>query len=79
MERIVRYRTTQSITPDEFIEEILKKPSCKYCQYLEDCTENMGEDVLECIGDGGCSAFDNSIENLINIYHKQYCFTPVYT
>jgi hypothetical protein len=76
MEKIIRFRNTQPITLDGFIEEVLDKPSCKYCQYIEECTENMGQDVLECIGDSGCSAFDNSINGLKEIYLKKYCLTP---
>ena len=73
MEKIIRFRNTQPLTLDDFIEDVLNKPSCKFCQYLEDCSENMGEDVLEAIGDSGCTAFDNSIENLKSIYLRKYC------
>lgn len=73
MEKIIRFRNTQPLTLDDFIEDVLNKPSCKFCQYIEDCSENMGADVLEVIGDSGCTAFDNSIENLKSIYLRKYC------
>ena len=76
MERIIRFRNTQPITLDDFIEAVLDNPSCKYCQYLDDCTESMGEDVVESIGDGGCTAFDNSIIGLKELYLKKYCLIP---
>jgi len=75
MERIIRYRCTQPLTLDDFIEEVLNKPCCTYCQYLDDCTENMGCDAIEVIGYNGCSAFDNTITGLKEIYLKKYCNT----
>jgi hypothetical protein len=75
MDKIIRFRQTQPITLDGFIEEVLDKPSCKFCKYIEECSENMGEDVMEAIGDSGCGAFDNSVEELKKIYLKKYCIT----
>ena len=73
MERIVRFRDSQPVTLDEFIEKVLDFPNCHYCENYEECLENMGEDVMEGMGEGGCSAFDNSIIGLKKIYLKKYC------
>lgn len=72
MEKIIRFRDSQPITLDDFIEDVLDNPCCKYCIYLSDCTENMGADVVASIGEGGCTAFDNTITGLKNIYLKKY-------
>ena len=72
MEKIIRFRNSQPITLDDFIENVLDKPSCKYCIYFKDCSENMGSDVIESIGEEGCTAFDNTITGLKEIYLKEY-------
>ena len=71
MERIFRFRRTQPLTLDDFIDEVLDAPKCKYCLYLADCTENMGEDVVEALGTG-CTAFDFSLDDLKKKYIKEY-------
>ena len=73
MEKIIRFRTTQPLTLDDFIDKVLNNPSCLYCQYLNDCVEYMGDDIIDVIGINGCSAFDNTVEGLKNIYLKKYC------
>ena len=45
MEKITRYRNIQTKTIDDFIEDVLKKPSCKYCSSYEDCKEIMGPSI----------------------------------
>ena len=71
MEKIIRFRDTQTITLDDFIEQVLNKPSCAYCQFYDVCSEDVGCDMTEVI-DGGCSQFDNSILGLKKIYLKQF-------
>jgi hypothetical protein len=39
MERIERFRRTQPITLDEFIEKVLDVPSCAYCESFDECKE----------------------------------------
>lgn len=74
MDKINRFRKTQTLTPDSFIDNVLEHPSCRYCQYYEDCKEAIGEDNMEYdIGLYGCTAFDNSVEALEKIYKKEYC------
>ena len=73
MEKIIRFRNTQPLTLDDFIDEVLDKPSCEYCIYEKDCQESMGEDLVEIIGScNGCTAFDNTITRLKDIYIKKY-------
>jgi hypothetical protein len=35
----------------------------------------MGDDMLTSIGEGGCSAFDNTVTGLKEIYLKEYCMS----
>ena len=70
MERIIRFRETQKTTLDEFLEQVLNKPTCAYCQYYDECCESVGSDISEIISEG-CSNFDNSIVGLKEIYLKQ--------
>ena len=71
MERIIRYRNTQTVTLDDFIELVLNKPNCSYCQYYQECSENVGCDMCE-IMDEACSSFDNSIIELKKLYFQKY-------
>ena len=75
MEKIERFRCTQPVTLDEFIEKVLDMPSCAYCENLDECKEYMGEDLPNLIGEGGCSAFDNTITGLKEMYLKEYCIS----
>lgn len=75
MDKIIRFRNTQPLTLDDFIDEVLDKPSCTYCQYIDDCIESMGDDILDVIGHNGCTAFDNTVEGLTKIYLLKYCTT----
>jgi sugar (pentulose or hexulose) kinase len=75
MERIERFRRTQPITLDEFIEKVLDAPSCAYCENFDECKEYMGEDLSNLVGEGGCSAFDNTVTGLKEIYLKKYCIS----
>ena len=70
MERIIRFRETQKTTLDEFLEQVLNKPTCAYCQYYDECSESIGSDISEMLNEG-CSNFDNSIVGLKEIYLKQ--------
>lgn len=71
MEKLIRYRGTQKLTLDKFIDDILKNPLCKYCSSHDECQEMMGvTSIEEEIGEIGCGAFDNTIENLTNFYLK---------
>jgi hypothetical protein len=70
MERIIRFRDTQRLTLDEFIEQVLDKPTCAYCKFYDECSDDIGYDISEVITEG-CSNFDNSIVGLKEIYLKQ--------
>ena len=72
MEKIIRYRNTQPLPLDEFIEKVLETPNCIYCQYYQDCCESAAGDIVELTGGEGCSLFDNTITGLKDIYLKQY-------
>jgi len=74
MEKICRYRKAQPITLEQFLENILDNPCCKYCTCHDECQEMMGlNNIEEDLGGYGCSAFDNSIENLALAYKEEYC------
>ena len=74
MEKINRYKKTQAITLDNFLEDILDNPQCKYCLSHDECQEMMGIDnIEEDLGGYGCSHFDNTIEGLIKRYQLEYC------
>lgn len=75
MERIERFRRTQPITLDEFIEKVLDAPSCAYCENFDECKEYMEEDPSILVGEGACSAFDNTVTGLKEIYLKEYCIS----
>ena len=73
MDKIIRYRNLQTKSLEDFVEEILKKPSCKYCSYHDECQEMMGmENIDEEFEGYGCTAFDNTVEDLTKLYLKEY-------
>ena len=66
----------QSKSLDDFIEDVLKTPCCKYCGSHDECQEMMGVDSIEEeLGGYGCSAFDNTVEALTKHYLKDYTVT----
>ena len=67
-------RPTQTITLDDFIEEVLNNPKCKYCKYQEECKNDIGvESLEEVVGpDYGCKAFDNTTDNLLKFFKNNY-------
>ena len=73
--RIIRYRKTQSVTLDDFITKAIDEQKCKNCIFYEECKHYMPD--IDTYDITGCTAFDNTIENLENIYKKQYCWYKV--
>ncbi len=73
MDKIRRYRTAQSITFEDFFNLVTDTGRCEYCDSYEECKEAMGEDNIEAISGNGCSAFDNSIENIKRFYLLDKC------
>jgi len=73
MDKIIRYRCKQNVSLDDFVENILKHPKCKYCVNHDECQELMGlEDIEEELGIYGCAAFDNTVEGLTELYLKDF-------
>lgn len=71
MNKINRYRKTQTISIDDFLLKAIEEQSCKFCKYHDECKEYITDiDEYEITG---CTAFDNSIENLEQIYINNYC------
>ena len=71
MNKINRYRKTQTISIDDFLLKAIEEQSCKFCKYHDECKEYITDiDEYEITG---CTAFDNSIENLEQIYFNNYC------
>lgn len=71
MIQIKRYRKTQPLTMDDFIDNAIEEQACKNCVFYEECKSYI-PDLDDC-NITGCKAFDNSIENLEQLYIKQYC------
>ena len=56
---------------DDFIDNAIEEQACKNCAFYEECKSYI-PDLDDC-NITGCKAFDNSIENLEQLYIKQYC------
>lgn len=73
MDKIIRFRSPQTKTLEDFLEDVIKTPCCKYCEYHDECQEMMGmESIEEELGGYGCSAFDNTVEELTKHYLRDY-------
>ena len=75
MDKIQRYRTTQTVSFEDFFNEVTDSGICEYCDSFKECIEAMGEDNIKVISGNGCSAFDNSIENIKKFYLVEMCAT----
>ena len=73
MEKIKRYRNTQKQTFESFFEEVTDSGICKYCSSFNDCLTVLGEESIDSISGNGCSAFDNSIEEIKKFYLIEMC------
>ena len=73
MERLITSRDTQTISIDDYINEIIDGGVCKYCDYYDFCSEYVGEDNIQEISGCGCSAFDAPIEKLKKCYLIEKC------
>lgn len=73
MEKINRYKPTQNHSFEEFFNLVTDIGICECCQSYEECKELMGEDNIKSISGNGCSAFDNSIDNIKKIYLLKEC------
>lgn len=72
MDKIINNRTSQPESIEQFVDRILKNPTCEYCIYRQDCESEAGFDMVETLGDYSCSYYDNSVDNLIDIYKLKY-------
>ena len=73
MDKIIRYRTAQTVSFEDFFNIVTDTGKCEYCNSYNDCLEVMGLDNLQAISGNGCSAFDNSIENIKKFYLLEMC------
>ena len=73
MDKIKRFRDIQTITFDDFFNIVTDTGICKYCDSYEECLEAMGEDNINAISGNGCSAFDNSVDNIKKFYLIDKC------
>ena len=73
MNKIQRYRPTQAITFEDFFNTVTDNGICKYCSGYQECLEAMGEENVQSISGYGCSAFDNTVENIKQFYLIEYC------
>ena len=73
MDKIHRYRNTQEISFDDFVNDVIDKGVCKYCNSYEECLEAMGGNNMESISGNGCAGFDNSVEEIKKIYLIDKC------
>jgi hypothetical protein len=72
MQKTFNIRASQPVSLEDFIDSVLKHPTCEFCTYREECEEDMGFDILETLGEYTCACYDNSIEGLTRIYRKKY-------
>lgn len=70
MNKVERYKPTQTITPDQFILNAIDKATCNYCKHKQKCQMETKNNDLTNISN--CPSFDNSINELMNIYKQQY-------
>lgn len=75
MDKIKRYRTVQTVSFEDFFNIVTDTGRCEYCDSYADCVEAMGKENVEAISGNGCSAFDNSIENIKKFYLVKMCAT----
>ena len=75
MDKIIQYRPTQKQTFEDFFNIVTDTGICQYCLGYEECKDVMGEDNILAMTGNGCSAFDNSVDNLKQIYLLEQC-TP---
>lgn len=73
MEKIKQYRTVQKVSFEDFFNIVTDTGICKYCDSFAECMEAMGEDNMEAISGNGCSAFDNSVDNLKKYFLLEQC------
>ena len=73
MERLITSRNTQTIPIDDYINEIIDRGVCKYCDYYDFCSEYIGEDNMQELSGWGCSSFDAPIEKLKECYLNEKC------
>jgi len=73
MDKIIRYKPTQKQSFEDFFNIVTDTGICKYCLGYEECKDIMGEDNIQAITGNGCSAFDNSVENIKQIYLLEQC------
>jgi len=75
MEKIKRYRDTQTISFEDFFNMVTDNGICEYCDSYNYCLEAMGEESIEAVSGNGCGGFDTSIENIKKAYLLQKCAT----
>ena len=73
MDKIQRFRLTQKQTFEDFFNFVTDSGLCKYCDSYEDCCEAMGQENVDSVSGNGCSAFDNSVENIKKFYLVEQC------
>lgn len=62
--KLKRFRETQTISFEEFFNNVTDNGICEYCDSYEECAEAMGIENINSISGNGCSAFDSSVENI---------------
>lgn len=73
MDKIIRYKPIQKQSFEDFFNIVIDTGVCEYCTNYDECVETMGADNLQAISGNGCSAFDNTMENIKNIYLLKEC------
>ena len=73
MDKIKRFRNIQTVSFDDFLNVVVDTGICKCCESYEECLEMMGESNMEAISGNGCSAFDNTVDNIKKIYLVEQC------
>ena len=73
MEKIKQYRAVQTVSFEDFFNIVTDTGICKYCNSFNECCEAMGENNIEAISGNGCSAFDNSVDNLKKYFLLEQC------
>ena len=73
MDKIKRFRNTQTQTFDEFFNQITDTGVCEYCDSYDECLEAMGHESIECISGNGCHAFDTSLERIKKAFLLEKC------
>ena len=73
MDKINRFRLTQSQSFEDFFSDVTDAGICEYCDSYNECLEVIGKENMECVSGNGCSAFDTSIERIKKAFLIDKC------